>query len=297
MKALESLSGLTALVKAVETGSFIAASERLGVSASAIGKSIARLENSLGVSLLNRSTRSISLTDEGALFYERARRIVAEIDEAQHELSRVTEKPSGRLRVSLPAIGYRLLMPLLPQFIETYQDIELDLDFSDRLVDVIAEGVDVVVRSGHFTDSQLKARRLGSYRFLLVASAEYLARHGTPQHPQELSDHACLRYRFSATGTLQNWQFSQPLLRPLPEKLVFTNLEAQISAAVSGLGLLYVPDFAVAGEIARGQLVTVLENSLSGGGQFSLLWPGNRHLLPKLRVFIDFLSQHHPLGV
>ncbi|WP_437614836.1 LysR family transcriptional regulator [Erwinia sp. V71] len=293
---MESLSGLTALVKAVETGSFIAASERLGVSASAIGKSIARLENSLGVSLLNRSTRSISLTDEGALFYERARRIVAEIDEAQHELLRVTEKPSGRLRISLPAIGYRLLMPVLPQFIASYQDIELDLDFSDRLVDVIAEGVDVVVRSGSFTDSQLKTRRLGSYRFLLVASPAYLARSGAPQQPDELNEHACLRYRFSATGLLQSWQFSQPLRRPLPEKLVFTNLEAQIAAAVSGLGLLYVPDFAVAGEIARGELVTVLDNSVSGGGQFSLLWPGNRHLLPKLRVFIDFFSQHHLLG-
>ncbi|MCU5774852.1 LysR family transcriptional regulator [Erwiniaceae bacterium BAC15a-03b] len=296
MNALESLSGLTALVKAVETGSFIAASERLGVSASAVGKSVARLENSLGVSLLNRSTRSISLTDEGALFYERARRIVAEIEEAQNELSRVTAKPSGRLRVSLPAIGYRMLLPLLPQFIEKYQDIELDLDFSDRLVDVIAEGVDVVVRSGSFNDSQLRAKRLGSYRFQLVASPAYLARRGIPHSTADLVRHACLRYRFSATGALQSWQFSDVADQPLPEKLVFTNLEALISAAVSGLGLVYVPDFAVAQEIKTGKLVTVLDETISGGGQFSLLWPGNRHLLPKLRVFIDFIHQNHPLG-
>ncbi|MFS2223811.1 LysR family transcriptional regulator [Pantoea sp. B65] len=297
MKTLESLSGLSALVKAVETGSFIAASERLGVSASAIGKSVARLENSLGVSLLNRSTRSISLTDEGALFYERARRIVAEIEEAQHELSRVAAKPSGRLRVSLPAIGYRMLMPLLPKFIETYQDIELDLDFSDRLVDVIAEGMDVVVRSGSFNDSQLRVKRLGSYRFKLVAAPAYLARRGTPRSPGELIRHACLRYRFSGSGVLQDWQFTQQAERPLPEQLVFSNLEAQISAAVSGLGLVWVPDFAVAQEVANGSLVSVLDQHVSGGGQFSLLWPGNRHLLPKLRVFIDFLTQHHPLAV
>ncbi|MBP2171120.1 DNA-binding transcriptional LysR family regulator [Erwinia toletana] len=296
MNALESLSGLTALVKAVETGSFIAASERLGVSASAVGKSVARLENSLGVSLLNRSTRSISLTDEGALFYERARRIVAEIEEAQHELSRVTAKPSGRLRVSLPAIGYRMLLPLLPEFIEKYQDIELDLDFSDRLVDVIAEGVDVVVRSGSFDDSQLRVKRLGSYRLLLVASPAYLARHGVPHSAAELMHHACLRYRFSATGAVQPWLFSDALHEPLPEKLVFTNLEAMISAAVSGLGVVSVPDFAVAQELKTGTLVTVLDDTTSGGGQFSLLWPGNRHLLPKLRVFIDFIHQNHLLG-
>lgn len=296
MNALESLSGLTALVKTVESGSFIAASERLGVSASAVGKSVARLENSLGVSLLNRSTRNISLTDEGGLFYERARRIVAEVEEAQHEMSRVTAKPSGRLRVSLPAIGYRMLLPLLPQFIEKYQDIELDLDFSDRLVDVIAEGVDVVVRSGSFNDSQLRIKRLGSYRLLLVASPAYVARQGMPQSPAELAHHACLRYRFSVTGALQPWLFSGVPYNPLPDKLVFTNLEALISAATSGLGLVYVPDFAVAQEIKTGKLVTILDEEINSGGQFSLLWPDNRHLLPKLRVFIDFLSQHHPLG-
>jgi len=296
MKTLESLSALTALVKTVECGSFIAASERLGVSASAIGKSVARLENSLGVSLLNRSTRSISLTDEGTLFYERARRIVAEIEEAQHELSRVMARPSGRLRVSLPAIGYRLLMPMLPQFIARYPDIELDLDFSDRLVDVIAEGVDVVVRSGSFTDSQLRVKRLGSYRFQLVASPAYLAASGQPQSPVDLADHACLRYRFSASGGLQAWQFSSRAEQRVSERLVFSNLEALISAAVSGLGLVYVPDFAVAQEIQAGTLVTVMDQHIRGGGQFSLLWPDNRHLLPKLRVFIDFLNQHHVLG-
>jgi len=296
MNALDSLSGLTALVKTVESGSFIAASERLGVSASAIGKSVARLENSLGVTLLNRSTRSISLTDEGALFYERARRIVAEIEEAQHELSRVMAKPSGRLRVSLPAIGYRLLMPLLPQFIARYPDIELDLDFSDRLVDVIAEGVDVVVRSGSFSDSQLRVKRLGSYRFTLVASPAYLANHRQPESAADLATHACLRYRFNASGGVQSWPFSTPAAETVPERLVFSNLEALISAAVSGLGLVCVPDFAVAQEIEQGRLVTVMDGQISGGGEFSLLWPGNRHLLPKLRVFIDFLSQNHLLG-
>ncbi|BCQ61951.1 hypothetical protein PBOI14_37010 [Pseudomonas sp. Boi14] len=126
-----------------------------------MGKALARLEQRLGVRLLNRSTRRISLTDEGALFYERGQRIVAEVQEAEAELARISDKPRGRLRVSLPAIGYRMLLPILPEFSARYPDIELDLDFNDRLIDVIAEGVDAVIRSGELPDSQLKSRNLG----------------------------------------------------------------------------------------------------------------------------------------
>ncbi len=161
MSSVESLSGLNAFVKAAQLGSFVAAAERLGVSASAIGKSVARLERSLGISLFNRSTRSLSMTEEGQLFFERSQRIVMELEEAEQELSRLMAAPRGRLRLSFPAIGYRLLLPLLPGFTARYPEIELDLDFNDRLVDVIGEGYDAVLRSGEFADSRLKARRLG----------------------------------------------------------------------------------------------------------------------------------------
>ena len=287
---MESLSGLTAFVRAAELRSFAAAAERLGLSPSAVGKSVARLEDSLGVRLLNRSTRRISLTDEGALFFDRGKRIVDDIEEAEAELSRWKESPRGRLRVSLPSIGYRMLLPILPEFTARYPDIELDLDFSDRMVDVIAEGMDAVIRSGDFSDSRLKMRPLGKFRFVLAASPAYLAQHGTPQHPDALGKHACLRYRFPSTGQLQDWAL-QESPGTLPNTLTFNNLEALIFASVAGLGIAYMPDFAVRQYLHDGTLVPLLEDHMHAGGRFSVLWPDNRHLLPKLRVFVDFLAE------
>lgn len=296
MNGIESLSGLMAFVKTVETGSFITASERLGISASATGKSVARLERALGVTLLNRSTRRLSLTDEGQLFFERARRIVLDVEEAQFALSQAAGRPVGRLRISMPAIGYRMLLPILPEFVARFPDIDLDLDFTDRLVDLIGEGVDVAIRSGTLGDSQLRVRRLGSYRLLLVAAPAYLQQHGTPTTPQQLSAHRCLHYRFSQTGQLMAWNLPDAPLLALPEKLVFSNLEAQLSATVQGLGIAYVPDFAIRRELEEGRLVALLPTHTQAGGQFSLLWPDNRHMLPKLRAFIDFMCERHPLS-
>lgn len=293
MNPIESLSGVTAFVAAAETGSFVAAAERLRISASAVSKSVARLERGLGVSLFNRSTRSLSLTDEGQLCYQRARRIVAEMEEVRYELSQVTGAPKGRLRISLPAIGYRLLTPLLPAFIARYPDIELDMDFTDRMVDVIAEGVDIAVRSGELHDSRLRMKRLGSFQMRLAASPDYLQRHGVPATPQQLTEHYCLLYRFNASGQLQPWPFDHVTL---PEQLVFSNVEAQIAAAAHGLGIIYAPDFAIRRELAEGTLVEVLPGTVAIGGQFSLVWPDNRHRLPKLRAFIDFFCEYSPLA-
>ncbi len=298
MSSVESLSGLNAFVKAAQLGSFVAAAERLGVSASAIGKSIARLEGSLGVSLFNRSTRSLSLTEEGQMFYERSQRIVAELEEAEQELSTLMAVPRGRLRLSFPAIGYHLLLPLLPGFTRQYPEIELDLDFNDRLVDVIGEGYDAVLRSGDFADSRLKARRMGGFRFRVVGSDRYFRDYGIPRVPADLAQHTCLLYRFAGNGQIQPWQFDggEGHAQTPAGPLVFNNLEAQISAARRGLGLIYVPDFAVADALRCGELCSVLEDHIGAGGQFSLLWPGNRHLLPKLRVLIDYLAEHIALS-
>lgn len=296
---MDSLSGLLAFVRAAETQSFVAASERLGVSASAVGKSVARLEDKLGVRLLHRSTRRIRLTEEGTLFFERCRRIVEEIEEAEAELSRLTDAPRGKLRISVPAIGYRMLGPVLPEFARRYPDIELDLDFNDRLIDVIAEGVDAVIRSGDIANSQLKMRPLGSFRFVLVGSPAYWAERGVPQVPQDLMRHACLRYRFPTNGQLQEWTFggattSSPTR--LPSALTFNSVEALIAAAAAGLGIAYLPDFAVREYLRTGALVCVLGDYVTDGGRFSVLWPGSRHLLPKLRAFVDFLIEKQVLA-
>ncbi len=296
---MDNLNGLLAFVRTVEKRSFVAAGERLGVSASAVGKSVARLEAQLGVRLLNRSTRRVSLTEEGALFFERCQRIVAEIEEARTELSRLADSPRGKLRVSLHAVGYRMLLPILPEFVRRYTDIELDLDFNDRLIDVIAEGADAVIRSGDLGNSQLKARRLGTFRFALVGAPAYFASRGTPQAPEALAQHACLRYKFPTTGQLQSWNLPIPAGSSgltLPATLTFNNVEALIFAATQGLGIACLPDFVVREALVDGTLVSVLDGCLTEPGSFSVLWPTNRHLLPKLRVFVDFLAEQLDLG-
>lgn len=288
------LTGLLAFVRAAELRSFVAAGERLGVSASAIGKSVARLEQKLGVRLFNRTTRRISLTEEGSLFFERCQRIIGELENAEAEMSRATGAPRGRLRVSLPAIGYRMLLPLLPEFSRRYPDIELDIDFNDRLIDVVAEGVDVAIRSGDPGTSQLRSRRLGPFRLIVVAAPAYLERRGVPRHIEELQRHDCLRYRFPTTGQLQDWMLSaDPRATPLrlPAALTCNSIEALIHAATGGLGLACLPDFAVRQALASGALRTVLDDQARFVGQFSALWPSSRHQLPKLKVFVDFIAE------
>ncbi|PXZ76371.1 LysR family transcriptional regulator, partial [Pseudomonas aeruginosa] len=201
---MDSLSGFTVFVRVAETRSIVGAARTLGVSASAVGKRVARLEEKLGVRLFHRSTRSITLTAEGSLFLERSRRILAEIEATELELSQSRETPRGRLRVSLPLVS-GLVLPALADFMQAYPDIELDLDFSDRVVDVVDEGFDVVLRTGQPVDSRLSMRELGEFQLKLVGSPTYFARHGTPRCPKDLLRHTCLHYRFSNTGRLEEW--------------------------------------------------------------------------------------------
>jgi DNA-binding transcriptional LysR family regulator len=289
------LNGLQAFVQAAETRSFVAAGQRLGLSASAIGKSVAKLEEKLGVRLMQRSTRRIHLTPEGELFLARSQRILADLNDAREELAHHMDTPRGRLRVSLPAVGYRLLLPVLPEFTARYPDIALDLDFSDRMVDVIDEGFDAVVRSGPLRDSRLQARTLGSFRWAIVGTPDYLAQRGTPQRPRDLLQHACLQYRFVTTGKLEEWRLQadpgdpEGPLPPLPVVLTSSNLEGLIHAALRGLGLAFLPDFAVREALAASTLQAVLADYTQDSGHFSVLWPAHRQLSPRLRVWLDFL--------
>lgn len=288
---MDSLNGFMVFVQVAETRSFVAAGRMLGVSASAIGKSVARLENKLGVRLFHRSTRSITLTAEGARFLERSRRILAEIEAAEMELSEATTAPRGRLRVSLPLVS-SLLLPVLADFMRDYPDIELDLDFTDRMVDVIEEGFDAVVRTGEPTDSRLSARRLGVFEGMLVASPDYLARRGTPKVPADLLDHACLHYRFPNSGKLETWplrrESSQPELQ-LPTSMICNNIETRVCFALQGLGIAFVPDFSVRDLVATGRLTRVLDGHLEWSNPFYVLWPASKHPSPKVRAFVDFL--------
>ncbi|VVD81378.1 LysR family transcriptional regulator [Pandoraea terrigena] len=291
---MDNLAEIAAFVRAAETLSFVGAGREMGVSASAIGKQIARLEATLGVRLFQRSTRRVNLTEAGQTYYERCRRVLDELADARAMLSEVSQIPRGILRVGLPVTAYRFLMPLLPAFAEKYPDIELDLDFDDRIVDLIKRRLDVVIRSGDLPDSTLMSRRVGPFRFVLCASPGYLARRGTPQTPDDLETHACLRFRFPTSGKLQSWAFvpavtHEPKLRT---RLTCNNMEALLSAATHGLGIAYMPDFLVRDALAAGELQVLLGNYLENPGQFWMLWPSSRLLSPKLRVFVDAMCDH-----
>lgn len=289
---MESLNGFVVFVQVAEMRSFVAAGRNLGVSASAVGKSIARLEDKLGVRLFHRSTRSITLTAEGHLLLERSRRILAEIEAAQQELTQAAEHPVGRLRLSLPLVG-SLVLPVLGDFMRQYPQIQLDLEFTDRMVDVIAEGYDAVLRIGPPADSRLSARKLGHFRTVVVASPEYLARCGEPQTPADLSRHACLQYRFPSSGKLERWVMRGNEAEnelALPATMVCNNIETRVCFALRGLGIAWLPDFAIREALEEGALREVLADYASHTGVVHLLWPASKHPSPKLRVLIDFLS-------
>lgn len=289
---MDKLGTLSIFVQVAEVGSFVSAGHRLGISGSAVGKAIARLEDELGVRLFNRSTRSMALTEEGSFFLDTCRRIQAEYEEVQARLSRSHATPRGQLRVSLPLAGM-LLMPTIADFMKTYPEVNLDLDFTDRIVDVIEEGFDAVIRTGDVKDTRLMSRKLGTFRHVIVASPDYLAKNGTPQLPEDLLQHQCLHHRFANSGKLEPW----PLVRDgrdikldLPVSTVASTLEPLIFLAQRSFGITCLPPFAVTSEIAGGSLVPVLDDYLAGTGQFRVLWPTSRYLSPKVRAFVDFMA-------
>lgn len=289
---MDSLGSLNAFVRAAETRSFTVAGRQLGVSSSAIGKSVARMEERLGVRLFHRSTRSITLTAEGALFLDRCRRIFSEIEAAELELSQTHEAPRGTLRVGLPLVGM-LMIPTLAAFMRTYPEIMLDLDFSDRIIDVIEEGFDAVVRFADAGDTRLMSRALGTYRRRLVAAPAYLAAKGVPKTPDDLKAHACLHHRFPTSRRFEQWPLPPEQASveiELPKTAVASTLEPLIYMAEQGLGIAYLPDFAIGRQLREGLLVTVLDDYTDRSGPLRVLWPSSRHLAPKLRVFVDFLA-------
>lgn len=286
---MENLGTLAAFIQAAESGSFSAAGQRLGLSSSAIGKAVARLEEDLGVRLFQRDTRRMSLTEEGRLLLDRARRIFEEVDGARSDLARTSAEAKGRLRVSMPLVGM-LLMPAIEAFWAAYPNIELDLDFSDRLVDLIEDRIDVALRSGTPGDSRLMRRKLGSFRLKLVASPDYLDRNSTPSSPADLAAHSCLRQRFVGGQALHSWPL-QPDVPDLPVAMSASAIEPLLHLARAGKGIACLPPFAVDPLIAAGELRQILPDHMIGGTEMALVWPTARQLSPRARAFIDFMVQ------
>ena len=291
---MDSISALNVFVRVAETRSFAATGRLLGVSASAIGKRIGILEDQLGARLFHRSTRNVVLTAEGALFLERARRILTEVDAAQTELSQVHPVPCGRLRISLPLVAEPFLS-VLARFRHAYPDVDLDLEFTDRQVEMIEEGYDAVIRSGDVPDSRLTARRLGTFRMMLVATPDYLSRRGTPQQSCDLSQHDCIRFRFPHNGRMQPWPIvgdKVPTDFLLPASIVCNNLEARVTFTLQGLGIAYLPDFAIGNHLAEERLIQILPHCSENAVPFHIMWPSGKHMTRKFRVLVDFLKGH-----
>jgi DNA-binding transcriptional LysR family regulator len=291
---MDKLTAYDAFVQSAETGSFVAAGRKLGLSASAVGKAVVRLEQRLDTRLFHRNTRNMTLTEEGRLFLERCRRIFEEIEAAEAELVRSTRTPRGRLRVSLPLVGM-LLTPVMANFMRAWPEVQLDLDFTDRLVDVVEEGFDAVIRTGQPSDSRLMSRNVGRFRLKIVASPDYLARCGVPETPDDLVLHQCLHQRSPSTGKLRPWPFARGERREkvvLPERMSATAVDPLIELAIGGLGIACLPPFAIRKEIAGGALVSILDKWVTETDQFNVLWPASRQITPKLRAFVDFMAKH-----
>lgn len=291
---MDKLIAYEAFVRSAETGSFVAAGAKLGLSASAVGKAVSRLEQRLGVTLFHRNTRNMTLTDEGRLFLHRCRRIFEEVEAAEAEIARAHQAPRGRLRVSLPLVGM-LLTPVLGDFMRTWPEVQLDLDFTDRLVDVVEEGFDAVVRTGKPADSRLVSRNVGRFRLKIVASPAYLEKHGVPAGPEDLVGHQCLLQRSPTTGKIRAWPLAPAgpgRALTLPERMSATVLDPLICLAVEGMGIACLPPFAIRSELADGRLVSLMEQAVTEQDQFSVLWPASRQMTPKLRAFVDFMAEH-----
>lgn len=287
---IESVGAMAAFVQAAELRSFKLAGQQFGLSSSAIGKTIARLEDQLGVRLFHRSTRAIALTQEGELFLDRCRTVLAELEAAEAELASTTASPRGRLRVGVP-VASDLLTPFLGAFMQRYPDIELDLDYNDRFVDVIEDGFDAVIRSGEVSDSRLMQVKLGDFTNRLVAAPAYLERMGEPRTPADLARHRLLHHRFYDTGKLGDWGPGIPEGTAMPVALASTSFVALIDLSAAGCGIASLPYFAVADQLRAGTLREVLPDAEKKIRAFRLLWPRSKFPLPKVSAFVKFMTE------
>ena len=286
------LEGIDVFVRVMDAGGFSAAAKSLGRSTSYVSKEVTRLEARLGVRLLNRTTRSISLTDEGRRYFESCRQIVADAEEAALGVTGAQSAPSGLLKVSAPvSFGLGHLAGVLPEFLKEHPAVTLEIDVSDRMVDVVAEGYDVVLRIGSLQDSSLIARRINTARGLTVASPAYWARHGKPQRPTDLAGHACICY--SLARMPHRWDYvgedGKSISIEVAGRVDCNSAELECALAVAGVGVTRLPEFACAREVAEGRLEPVLQEFARPSMGIYAVYPHRRHMTPKLRAFVDFL--------
>jgi DNA-binding transcriptional LysR family regulator len=293
-ETMDRFTRLAAFVRVVESGSFSTAAAKLGLSRAAASKYVRQLEEHLGVRLLNRTTRRLSLTEEGAAFFERATRILAELEAAEGEASAGAGEARGTLRLSAPvSFGRRHLGPAIAEFLRRHPHVQIALTLEDRFVDLVEDGFDAAIRIGRLADSSLVSRRLCSTRLVLAAAPSYWRRKGKPATPQALPLEDCFVYTLQAAG--RSWRLidfaGREAMLQARGALVANNGDVLRAAALAGAGIVLLPDFIVGEDVATGRLETALPGWRGIDLGIQAVWPSGRHVPTRLRLFLDFLAQ------
>lgn len=299
---MDQLQSMRVFVRVVEAGTFTRAAESLDLPKGTVTKLVQHLEARLKVRLLNRTTRRVTVTPDGAAYYERTLRVLNDLDDIEASMSNAQANPSGRLRVDVGTSVARLvIIPALPGFYQRYPDIQLDLGASDRPVDLISDNVDCVIRGGDLVEQSLVARRIGNMELVTVATPAYLDKHGVPRHPRELEQgHATINFFSARTGRMYPQEFEKD--GELIEitgcyKLALNDSNAHLAAVLTGLGITQTVRFAAAPHIANGELVELLTDWPRAPIPIHVVYPPNRHLSAKVRAFVDWaadLFAKHP---
>lgn len=289
---MDTLEGMRTFVAIVAQGSFTAGAERLGITKGLASKYLGQLEARLGVRLLHRSTRRLHPTDAGMAYYERCRQILDDIDELEAAIGEGRDLPRGRLTIAAPqTFGERFVSDAAADFLARHPEVDIDLYFSDRYINLVEEGIDVAVRIGQLEDSSLVSRRLGEVQLIACAAPAYLARHGTPRTPADLAAHQCVRDRNFRRGA--RWPFATDDGFEDVEiggRLILNGIMASHRATLAGAGIGLLASYMVADDLAAGRLVRVLASHPSVALPISAVYPHRRHLAAKVKAFVDFLA-------
>jgi len=289
---MDRLDTMLAFTRVVELNSFTKASISLNLPKTTVSAQVGALEQRLRVKLLHRTTRHISVTPDGAAFYERAVRLLNDFHEAEGAIARLTATPKGRLRIGIPAaLGRRMIIPKLPEFLDRYPEIELDVHSTDRQVDLLQEGIDCVVRGGVSVDDTLIARRLQSFPVITCASPSYLEQFGAPVRPMDLESHWIVHYISPRTGKAHAIAYGRGKDRFEicgRRRIAFNDSDGCVEAAVAGMGVIQLPEFLVREELAKGRLISLLDGENCDHVDVSILYPQNRNPSARVRAFTEW---------
>ncbi|MFG0924962.1 LysR substrate-binding domain-containing protein [Pseudomonas sp. CJQ_8] len=296
MYSSERLKGIDVFVAVADFGSFTAAAERLSLTSSAVSKSVARLENRLGTRLFNRTTRTLALTEAGIVFYRTCTSVLTDLEEVEHVITAEGNEPHGRVRIDLPASYGRLhVLPLIMDFVRLHPMLQPHISFTDRFIDPVYEGIDIVVRIGGSDawPANLGHQYFGAQRLIFCASPEYLERHGTPQYERDLDHHHCVGYGQS-DGFVSPWFFKGRQPGEMERRTVYTRIavgdgEGEVAAVLAGHGIGQLPTWLTQRHIDQGKLVEVLPDLATDGLPMNLVWLKSREGQPKVRVLLDYL--------